>query len=114
MFPQGRKSHRPSKSIRTIIFAAAVWLGALLLAFKLAHHATAQGFNQVPLSLPGVAQGAVAWGDFDNDGKLDLLIAGDTGAGLITQLYRNNGGGVFTLMPVALPGIKTGSVVWGD
>ena len=33
----------------------------------------------------------VAWGDYDNDGRLDLLIGGDTnnGAGGFCQIWRN-------------------------
>ena len=38
--------------------------------------------------LPGVSGSSVAWGDYDNDGRLDFLL---TGSG---QLWRNN-------MPVA-------------
>ena len=36
----------------------------------------------------------MAWGDYDNDGDLDLLIAGaDTGGYGVVALYRNNGDG---------------------
>lgn len=38
---------------------------------------------------------AVAWGDFDNDGHLDLFIG--TGEGAESRLYRNTGGGSFEL-----------------
>ena len=35
----------------------------------------------------------VAWGDYDNDGDLDLYVAQESAA---NQLYRNNGDGTFT------------------
>ncbi len=33
-----------------------------------------------------------AWGDYDNDGDLDLALAGAGTAGPTTRLYRNSGG----------------------
>src|SRR6185369_129549 len=55
---------------------------------------TGAGFSTVTASvapgLPGVSSGSIAWGDFDNDGRLDFLL---TGAGK-SQLWRND-------MPVA-------------
>ena len=58
-----------------------------------------------------------AWGDFDNDGKLDLIVTGQSTLtfGGITRLYHNTGSGfaVETITP-ALPDIGLGSVAWGD
>jgi hypothetical protein len=71
--------------------------------------------------LPGVAYGSVAWGDYDNDGWLDILLTGQTGVDtndnpiVISQVYHNNGDGTFTLDTNAvLPGVYTSSVAWGD
>jgi len=36
--------------------------------------------------LPGVFQSSVAWGDYDNDGRLDFLITGANGRTPISQL----------------------------
>jgi hypothetical protein len=82
---------------------------------------TGSGFSNVTAivapGLPGVALGSVAWGDFDNDGRLDFLITGTTDGsigGTISQLWRNTGNG-FTNVPIAfLPGVYDGSVAWGD
>ena len=66
--------------------------------------------------LPGVVDGSVAWGDYDNDGRLDILITGGTDSGSgISQVYHNNGDGSFSLNTNAvLPGVYDGSVAWGD
>jgi hypothetical protein len=42
--------------------------------------------------LPGVI-GNAAWGDYNNDGKPDILLTGDTGSEYIAKLYRNTGNG---------------------
>ncbi|MDB6026395.1 MAG: regulatory domain of in-like proprotein convertase [Verrucomicrobiales bacterium] len=59
--------------------------------------------------------GSVAWGDYDNDGRLDILFAGDNDAAgqPITQIWRNLGNGTFTNINAGLPGV-IGSVAWGD
>lgn len=80
---------------------------------------TGSNFSHVPIpGLPGVKNSAVAWGDFDNDGRLDFLLAGRAGvyssSPPITQLWRNTGNG-FTQVPIAdLPAVRSGSVAWGD
>ena len=70
-------------------------------------------FTDINAGLSGVRHSSVAWGDFDNDGLLDLVIAGYTGSTSITRIYRNEGNGVFTDINVGLPGAN-GSVAWGD
>jgi alpha-tubulin suppressor-like RCC1 family protein len=67
-------------------------------------------FSVVDLGLTGVAGGFVAWGDYDNDGKLDLLAANQT----LTRLYRNLGGGSFAPVSTSIIGTTSGSVAWGD
>src|SRR5207249_2369159 len=45
------------------------------------------------------AGGGVAWGDYDNDGNLDVfLVQGDALNVSNDGLYRNNGNGTFTKM----------------
>lgn len=61
--------------------------------------------------------GTAAWGDYNNDGRLDLVLTGSTNslpAGAMTLLYRNNGGGNFTEIDTDLPGVMHSSVAWGD
>lgn len=72
-------------------------------------------FQLVNAGLPDVYDGSISWADFDNDGWLDLLVAGNTGSGQICRLFRNNADGSFTLMNVGLPdGLFVDSVTWGD
>lgn len=44
---------------------------------------------------PGVLVGAAKLVDFDNDGDLDVLIAGSGSAGIITRVYENQGNNSF-------------------
>jgi hypothetical protein len=58
----------------------------------------------------------VAWGDYDNDGFLDILLCGTTNhlpSGAITEIWRNTGNG-FVNINAGLPGVSRGSVAWGD
>lgn len=57
-----------------------------------------------------------AWGDFDNDGRLDLLVAGAGGPQnslVVPHLLHNDGGGGFSEVAVGF-GQTAHSAVWGD
>ena len=72
-------------------------------------------FTEISAGLTGVSGAAVAWGDYDNDGDLDILLTGYVGSNVgISKVYRNDGGGVFTDIGAALTGVFAGSVAWGD
>ncbi|MEG4545098.1 FG-GAP-like repeat-containing protein [Microcoleus sp. Aus8_D2] len=62
--------------------------------------------------IPGVLNGSSAWGDYDKDGKLDLLLTGNSVSGKIAKVFRNTGT-TFT-EAFALPGVSNGSAAWGD
>ncbi|MCX6301385.1 MAG: VCBS repeat-containing protein [Bacteroidia bacterium] len=71
--------------------------------------------EQTGITLPGVTNSSSAWGDYDNDGDLDIVITGNTSSGRISKIFRNNGNNSFTENTgVSLPGIGYGSVAWGD
>jgi len=71
-------------------------------------------FGVVSLGLPGVYFSSVAWGDFDGDADLDLLISGHNGTAGLTRIYRNDGNDVFADIAAGLPGVFESSVAWGD
>ncbi len=72
-------------------------------------------------NLVSVHNGAADWGDYDNDGDLDLILSGNNvttsgGLGSVTEFYKNEPVGSLTLdatVSVSTP-VKGGSVAWGD
>jgi predicted nucleotidyltransferase len=70
-------------------------------------------FTDINAGLPGIYLGSVAWGDYDNDGDLDILLTGNTGSSVITRIYSNNAG-IFTDIYAGLPGGNYNSTAWGD
>ncbi|HAQ62392.1 TPA: VCBS repeat-containing protein, partial [Candidatus Delongbacteria bacterium] len=73
-------------------------------------------FTDINAGLIGVDMGSVAFGDYDNDGDLDVLISGVTSVSSveITTIYRNDGGGTFTDINAGLIGVQQGTSAWGD
>ncbi|MBN1198553.1 MAG: VCBS repeat-containing protein, partial [Bacteroidales bacterium] len=71
--------------------------------------------EQTGLIQDQLADGSVAWGDYDNDGDLDILIAGSNGLQDLTLIYRNSGNNTFTVQSgISLKGIESGSASWYD
>jgi hypothetical protein len=68
--------------------------------------------------LTAVDNGSVVWGDYDNDGDLDLALSGCTPgdsscASSASQVYRNQGGS-FELAPAPFPSLHWSDGAWGD
>jgi hypothetical protein len=81
--------------------------------------AIGQPFTNVNTNVIPVQNSSTAWGDYDNDGDLDLAISGYnfTGASAIrvTYLYNNDGSGNLTLIDTAsFPGLENGYLEWAD
>ena len=75
---------------------------------------TEGSFTAVGAGIKDVKDGSLDWGDYDNDGDLDLLITGETyDAGNISLIYRNNMGS-FELVDAGFPAIAYGHGIWGD
>ncbi|HPP74475.1 MAG TPA: FG-GAP-like repeat-containing protein, partial [Armatimonadota bacterium] len=66
-------------------------------------------------SLDGVYFSSLAWGDYDNDGDLDLAVSGlPAGSNdAITRIYRNMNGS-FTDIGTSIPGVCVGCIAWAD
>ena len=65
-------------------------------------------------STVGIENGAVQWGDYNEDNFLDFIISGNTAAGDTLQIYRNNGAGGFVATNPLIPAVSDGFVRWGD
>src|SRR5437016_5463965 len=89
-------------------------LTSLALSTVMVMSAKAQLFTQLAAPFPAVTNASVAWGDFNNDGHLDLILTGDAGS-KIAQIYQGNGAGAFTLSTTAgLRGVYYGAVACAD
>jgi hypothetical protein len=76
--------------------------------------AFSQGFTLVDGGMVSVGRSSVAWGDYDMDGDLDVLLTGDHGSGpYVASVYRNDAG-EFVNINAGLTGIYNSSVAWGD
>lgn len=74
-------------------------------------------FTNIGAPLLGLAHSSLAWGDYDNDGRLDLAVTGcfyDGADQCATRVYRNEGNDLFVDVGVNMIGVKYGSVAWGD
>jgi len=58
--------------------------------------------------------GAADWGDYDDDGDLDLAVTGSNASGSMTTIYRNDGGS-FVDIGASLTGFQSGATLtWKD
>ncbi len=61
----------------------------------------------------------VDWGDYDNDGDIDLLITGSTmsypNSNPVTEIYKNEGNNTFSkINNTSIDGVSEGHADWGD
>jgi hypothetical protein len=71
-------------------------------------------FVDIGASLLGVEYSSAVWGDYDNDGDLDILLSGWDGFRANSKIYRNEGGGTFLDSGFYLPGTSYSVAAWGD
>ena len=70
--------------------------GLLILNLTLLHNVNGQTFSKGSnITTTNFINGTSAWGDFDNDGDLDLILIGTPDNTSLTQLFSNNGDGTF-------------------
>jgi len=71
-------------------------------------------FEKSDIKLDGYYFSSVAWGDYNNDGNLDLAVAGFTGSYYKTKLYKNNGDSSFSDSGFSFTGAAHGNVTLAD
>lgn len=87
----------------------------ILEGFTRIYRNTNAAFEPLELDLPGAVSGAGTWGDYDNDGDLDVLVMGatdDVFGRRLARIYANEPSG-FT-EKIHLIGVVFGSAIWGD
>lgn len=70
-------------------------------------------FTESGVSLPGGFWNSAGWGDFDNDGDVDLAYSWYTASTAYSAIFKN-GDGVFSDINADLAGMTAGSMEWGD
>ena len=75
-----------------------------------------QTFTEIPANIPGYSHGATDWGDYDNDGDLDVLICGLNNSGIPeSAVFRNNGNNTFSrITSIILTGLYYSDCTWQD
>lgn len=88
--------------------------GSLTVVYE---HLEAGSFRQVELGMPGLYMADLDWGDYDNDGRADLVVSGGVlDPGLLrglTVLFRSTPGGMVRV-DTALPNLLAGGAAWSD
>jgi len=62
----------------------------------------------------GASYGSVSFADIDNDNDQDVLITGYNGTQFLTNLYENDGNGVFSSVAHPFPNVAVSSVAFAD
>ncbi|MBM2814644.1 MAG: hypothetical protein HW421_1406 [Ignavibacteria bacterium] len=75
---------------------------------------TSGSFTNINANFVNVQSGSIVWGDYDNDGDLDLAVSGqDYNGNLTTKIYNNNSG-TFIDINANLPGVSYSALAWAD
>jgi hypothetical protein len=102
----------PARGPRRLALVAAAAASCLALAAPVPRAAaSAPAFVEVPQFGSDGPTIAVAWGDAERDGDMDLAVANTNGQQ--NALYRNDGGGTYAELPRFGLG-STFALVWGD
>lgn len=72
---------------------------------------TESGFVKVDTAISPLYEGQASWGDYDNDGRLDILLTGLAKSSAAVEIWRNTGS---SFEKSELIYLTQGSVAWGD
>lgn len=75
---------------------------------------TPPGFTDIQANLPELKNGSAAWGDFNNDSRLDLLLTGTKDNEFFAQIYKNQAGNDFVDVQAGLTPLAGGNSAWAD
>ncbi|MFO8144830.1 MAG: FG-GAP-like repeat-containing protein [Candidatus Syntrophosphaera sp.] len=72
-------------------------------------------FTQVDVTTSGIKYGNADFGDYDNDGWLDIAYTGRTGSGdYVSRILRGSQDGTFTDISAPLEGLRYSRIFWAD
>lgn len=73
-------------------------------------------FTDINANIGTLNNGTGAWGDYDNDGDLDLITSGkgEVSWNFVTTLYKNEGNDQFTAVDYPFLGVRYSSIIFGD
>lgn len=72
-------------------------------------------FTEIDPGLPSSTRNAMAWADYDGDGRMDVFIGASGSKGTaITRIYRNTGAGFVDSGLTGFTAIEEGAAAWGD
>ncbi|MGC9361905.1 MAG: FG-GAP-like repeat-containing protein [Candidatus Syntrophosphaera sp.] len=72
-------------------------------------------FTQVDVTTSGIKYGNADFGDYDNDGWLDIAYAGRTSTGdYVSRILRGSQDGTFTDINAPLEGLRYSRIFWAD
>ncbi len=71
--------------------------------------------SEVTHSITGVYFGEALWGDYDNDGDLDIVVSGlDASGNTVAEIWQNNSGTFTEDTDQDLTGLRYSASAWGD
>ncbi|MCE1201294.1 MAG: VCBS repeat-containing protein [Bacteroidia bacterium] len=71
-------------------------------------------FRKSSAQVPALAEGSAHFGDFDRDGKTDLLLTGRDAQGVARTIILKNDNGNLREIKTNLPGVRYGIALWHD